>query len=660
MRDGAVYVKFTDSNGDGLSVRPGARRIDWRRSPLLRSWADARPLISRHSSAARTQVQPNFSQHLACCFWLVLVAAGPAIEAQTTAPPTGWSSRVESRSASYNPRRASEPPTPPFPVFRGILEPPGTVRDPKQTSDWPLTLAQARRIALKNNKSIAFVKYGPREADAAILAEESVFDTILQYGGTWQRKDHEVANEVQSFGSTANYLTNNEFGPSPDSPANVGLTKFLETGGEFRALYSTDYHDVFPIGDFVLLNPYWYSKLTFSLEHSLFRGRGLKINRAKIDITQAGYKEASYLFLATVQEQLRDVELAYWELYYAHRNHKAWQEAANHGLETWKKEKLKLKLGEGTIPDVAQAREQYDTFLIDLTTSRNKVFSAENDLRNVLGIPGWDGERIVPLEAPTRVALPIEWASAVQEAMQRRPELLAQKMTIRMAELEYYRANNGLLPNVRFVADYTMVGLDNQYDQSLGAMVVEGWADWRLGFVYEQPIGRRPATALVRQAQATLCRQRAIAKKQEHVILHALQAAYQEVAAAQHTLAQYQRRLRAAAVQLKSREEFYRLGEMSVDLMLRTQASYTKAEREEVLGVIRYNQALVNWEYAKGSIMDRAHVVVTNEATGPRNRKAVAPEPEPIPAPRPEPTVVPEHRVPTARTSIPGPRRTRY
>ena len=337
----------------------------------------------------------------------------------------------------------------------------------------------------------------------------------------------------------------------------------------------------------------------------------------------------------------------YWELYYAYQNLKARQEALEQALATWEKEKEKLKIGEGTIPDVAQAQEQRDTFQIELTIAENEVLAAENHLRTLMGLPGWDGRRIVALDAPTRAALPVDWNTAVAQSLSRRPELLAQQMAVRAAELEYSQAQNNLLPEVNFVANYTIIGLDNQFDQSINQMLNNKYGNWTMGFSYEQPIGRRPARAAVRQARAVLSRQQALARKRQNTILHELQAAYQGLIAAQQTLKQYQQRLETARIQLDAREEFYRLGEMSVDLLVRAQAAYVTAQREEVLGVVRYNQAITRWEYAKGTILDRSNVVLAEEIPPPEGKKSPQAAPheqtvKPLPSPRKKTTEEPQ------------------
>ncbi len=497
---------------------------------------------------------------------------------------------------------------------------PGTVRLPGQTVAWKLSLTDARRIALSNNKDITYVRYLPMEAEARVAAENAAFDTVFEFGGTWNKFDRQVASEIQSQGSTFESIINEKFGPGPRLPDTIALSKPLHTGGTFRVSQGAAYDRYSPAGDFLLVNPAWFSSTNFTLEHPLFRGRGLKINRVGICIAQANRRQSIQTFRATIQAQLRDVELSYWQLYYAHRDLATRQEAVTYARTMWENEKERLALGAGTIEDVAQAREQYEEFRIDTNAAENQVLAAENQFRRVLGIPGWDGRQVVVVDEATGTEVHVDWQSAVASAMQNRPELHAQRAAVRSAQLELFRARNGLLPDVALVANYSITGLDDEFDKSVNRLTEGRYSDWTLGFVYRQPLGRRPASAAVRRSRATLCRQGALMQKLEHEIRHELQGSYQQLAAAGRALAMYRSRLEAATTQLNARGELYRLGKMSLDLFLRAHVTYTDAEREQILGLVRYNQAITQWEYAKGTILDHSSVVVAEEIPAPEPR----------------------------------------
>lgn len=483
---------------------------------------------------------------------------------------------------------------------------------------WSLTLIEARRIAMKNNKEIAYVRYLPLEKDATIESEDAIFDTVFEFGGTWNRYDRQVSNVVESLGSIYSSTTNNMFNNAPDLPDTIALSKRLRTGGTFRVSQGANYDMVNPVGNFVLVNPYWFSSTNFTLEHPLLQGRGVDVNRLGICIAQANCQESTHKFQATVHSQLRTVELAYWQLYYAYEDLASRRTAVIYSLKTWEKEKEKLQLGEGCIPDVAQARQQYEKFRIKCNTAEKNVLVEETSLRRLLGIPGYDGRRILVADKPTKVELVVNWDSAVDEAMKNRPELGAQRKALQATRFELSRAQNGLLPDVKLVAGYSMTGLDDNYGQSIRWLVDGNYNDWTLGFVYRKPIGNRPAKAAARQAKAAVGREYALLQRKQHDVRLELQAVYQELISEWRALPLYRARLDASAIELSSRQELYSMGEVSVDLYLRTQADYTESERELALGITRYNQAIAKWEFTKGTIMQHCQVFLPEKVPLPQ------------------------------------------
>jgi outer membrane protein TolC len=168
------------------------------------------------------------------------------------------------------------------------------------------------------------------------------------------------------------------------------------------------------------------------------------------------------------------------------------------------------------------------------------------------------------------------------------------------------------------VGNYSLTGLDNHYDQSLNRLFEGNYNDWTLGFRYRQTLGRRPAASHVRQAQAVVSRRRAELQKGRHDVELELQAAYQELVRAWRGLRLYRNRREAAKVQVESREILYNVGEMSVDLYLRAQATYAESQREEAQGISRYNQAIANWEFAKGNMLGHSRVMLPEQVPPPQ------------------------------------------
>ncbi len=149
--------------------------------------------------------------YLAC-----LLAAGFCCRAAGADAVPRHSAALVSRSITGNRLDSTQPWYPRETVEGRALTRPNTVVTPGMAAPaaWKLTLADARRIAFSNNKDIAYVRYLPIEAVALIDSEEAVFDTVLEFGGTWNKYDRQMANEVESLGSISATTVNDKYGGS--------------------------------------------------------------------------------------------------------------------------------------------------------------------------------------------------------------------------------------------------------------------------------------------------------------------------------------------------------------------------------------------------------------------------------------------------------------
>lgn len=516
-------------------------------------------------------------------------------------------------------------------------EPPRTVRDPAAKMKWELSLEETKRIALENNKQIAYLGYQPGEAGAEIDRQLAEFDTFFSMGGGWTRTDQQVSTNIQTFGTGQTAVQQDLFsgqgsqlpgggsissGGSVDgafSRALSGAPNLFEigkrnaTGGLSILSFNTDYSRVDPVSQFTAVNPSWRSNVQLGVVQPLLQGAGVEFNRTPILIARANYETTIKNFEVSVRTLLRDVENAYWQLYFTYQDLYSRETGMKQALTAWQFEKNKLDVGRSALKDVAQAREQFEFFRGQVTQALSRVLTAERSLRELMGLPPDDERQIVLKDEPTVAEYSPNWGLAVGESMELRPELSAQRFAVRAAELELFRQKNGLMPDLTVGASYTISGLDNQFDQSIDRVTDNLFSDWTLGLRYRRQIGERSANAAVRRSQLALSRERYTLRNVEHTVLHDLHEAYQNLATAFLLIDVQKNRRAAAAQQLRAREEFYRVGQESLDLLLQAQTTFADAVRDESQAVVQYNQALVAWEFSKGTILSNDNVVVVEE-----------------------------------------------
>lgn len=530
---------------------------------------------------------------------------------------------------------------------------PRTVREPGDRKRWELTLAEAKRIALEHNKQIAVVQYVPGDAGTQIDFQLASFDAFFEAGGGWGRQEQQVVNRVQVVGTGRDAIIQKLFGssiPLPGSafgvattsgantgviplnstvrnagfsnpgagvvgqPLNMlGFGKRLATGGIARVNYSLGYNNINPVNVFTAVNPAWQSSVNLTMQQPILQGAGVEFNRAPILIARAIYEQTLKDFQTQVNTLLRDVEIAYWQLTFTYYDLDSRQKGMEQALATWQKEKNKFEVGTGSKPDVAQAREQFEFFRAARLQALTRVLAAERDLRRVMGLPPDDDRQIVTKDQPLIAEYAPHWQAGVLEAMELRPELAAERFVIRALELQVLQAKNGLLPDLTANGTYSVTGLDNQWDKSIDVLTDNRYTTWTLGFRYTQQIGERSAHAEVRRAQLALGRGRANLRNLEHTYICDLHEAYQNVISNYELIQVQKDRREAAAQQLQAREQFYKQGKTTIDVLLQAQTTFADALRDEAQAIVNYNQSIIRWEFVRGTIVQTDNVVIAEE-----------------------------------------------
>jgi outer membrane protein TolC len=496
--------------------------------------------------------------------------------------------------------------------------------------DWSLCLQDAKHIALAANKRIAVLGFTPGERGTQIDTALSAFDAQIGFGGQWARTERQISNLAQGAGTIRDAFVQNAFGTSAggfgrsitsgaatDGPGlpvvNLfGLSKRNATGGVSSFSYDLDYTRNNPTG-FASINPAWNSSITMGVDQPLLQGAGVEFNRAPILIARAGMEQSIKDFDTQVRTLLRDVENAYWQLYFAYQEVYSRKVGLELGLILWQRAIDLADAGRLTPADVAQSREQFEFFKGSLVDAENQLLNAERELRRLMGVAPFDNFRIVPSDNPTEAQYTPDINAAIHEAMQLRPELAAQRFAIRQAELQLMRQKNGLLPDLSVTASYGLSGLDNQFDQSLNRLFSNKYTEWRLGIRYTRQIGERAANAAVRNATLALGRERYRLTELEHETLNELDIAYRELFRTYTRIDIQRQRRQAAAVQLRSRKELFEQKKETLDVLTRAQSVYADALRDEAQAIVQYNQALASWEFAKGTILINDNVSLAEE-----------------------------------------------
>ncbi|MCA9263192.1 MAG: TolC family protein [Planctomycetales bacterium] len=468
-------------------------------------------------------------------------------------------------------------------------------------SAWELELNQARQYALSNNKALNVVRRAPEEAATVIQSAEAVFDPVFGMSAAGGQLDRQFSNTIQTFGGLVGEQRS-DFLRTSDNDF-IGLSQRLRTGGVLSGGWSTDYLSLKPVGQFVLKNPAWYSQWSVRLEQPLLRGFGRQVNEAPIMIAYSEHNREQQQVRALANETLLAVDLAYWNAVGAYHAHRVYGEIVESARKMWERERELLKLGKGSIPNVAQAEEQYHDFQVDKVEALQTFDAAIRELLRLMGYPT-STECSLPLQTvPAGTSVEPHWHVALGKVWQR-PEVQGQQAAVDAARITLETAMNGMRADLKLRLQYNITGLETQLDDAIRTMSDAEFDDWTVGLVFQHPLGKRADAAAVRAAMISLRREQLALEQADHNIVHELRGAYERILAEREIATLQTQRRKSAVSQFEASGELYESGRMNLLDQLQAQQIASDARIDEIRAMIRFNSAIAQWYYAQGDYVN--------------------------------------------------------
>ena len=418
---------------------------------------------------------------------------------------------------------------PPAPIPR--MQVPPTVLQPQPAVERQLSLDDAIRIALQNAEVVRFLAgltaissgrtvYDTGIANTAVDVQNSRFDPNVALRNSWNQLD--PARVIPVPGNSGQVV----FGGirTENNGRNLNLNKQNVVGGQWNFNVTHD-HDRFVPGISALnpLNPQNRHAIDLSYTQPLLQGAGYNVNMAPIIAARIDTERSFFQFKDSVQEMVRGVVESYWALVFARVN--LW--ARNRQVEQLTfalnqiKAQEKVQLADGG--EVAQVETSKLSFDATQIAAESEVQLREAALRNLIGLPPFDGTTLVPTTAPANERLAPDWNLLVDVAEQNRPDIIELKLILEADEQLLLQANNTARPRLDAVAQYRWNGLEGQVPAGNRAQTGSGqFTDWLLGVNFSVPIGLRQARANLRRRELILSRDRANLQQGIHAMTHEL------------------------------------------------------------------------------------------------------------------------------------------
>jgi outer membrane protein TolC len=224
--------------------------------------------------------------------------------------------------------------------------------------------------------------------------------------------------------------------------------------------------------------------------------------------------------------------------------------------------------------------------------------------------------------------LQIDVEESIRTALARRPILEQTRVDLDTRDYNVRFTRNQMMPQVDVVGSVAFNGIGGDqlirgdfagepseiipggYGDAIDQIFGGDFRDWSVGLNVSYPLGNSQAEAL--HAQAQVAARQARARVDASQILIA-----QEVRQAARTVDTNRKRIDATRVarelaerRLEAEEKKFEVGMSTSFLIVQAQRDLAQAAANELRALIDYNQAIVVFERARGTILDRTNVSV--------------------------------------------------
>ena len=522
------------------------------------------------------------------------------------------------------------------------VEPPRTVTHPNAAAPAVnLSLDDAIRIALDNSEVVRVLAgesavssgstvYDVAIANTAIDERQARFDPSVDWRHNFLRTETPVS--ILDGGSPAGSRIG---GIRTDGyNMDLGVSKTTATGGLLDLSVNTNPQRFQP-GIFAL-TPQNRHTVDLSYSQPLWRGGGIGPNVAPIVIARIDTERSFFQYKNSVQELVRGVIAAYWNLVFARTDVWTRRQQVEQAKFAYDRAAARMKHGIADRSEVSLTQVTWGNFRANLIAAEANVLQREAALRNILGLPPADDHRLVPVTQPVDGRLDFDWAGLVLMAEENRPDLIELKLVTEADEQQLLVARNQAYPSLDANLLYRWNGLEGTTPTGAHISTKGGqFADWAMGVNFSVPLTLRQGRAAMRRQELIVARDRANLRQGVHAMTHSLATNVRNL---EQFYERYQlfREVRTAANNnLEEQWAEYRSDRTIFLNVLVAITDWGNAVSSEAQSLTRYNTELASLEQQTGTILESHGIRFFEErfgSIGPLGRAAAdRPYPERLP-----------------------------
>jgi outer membrane protein len=477
-----------------------------------------------------------------------------------------------------------------------------------------LSLQDAVSLTLENNSSVRIQETQVEFSKFSLLGTHQPFDPILTGLYNINSTTTPTFSQLQGTGTAPTVNSTTQF-------AQFNYSQTFETGTNLQAGLNSNNN--YTNNSFNIFNPYISSALSFQVTQPLLRNGWLFANRAPLVIARRNLEQSRANFAAEVSNNILQAVGQYWAVVEAVGNLEVSQRSMDAAEATYKRDKRALELGALPPLDIYRSESQVASRRVQVIQSEYALKQAEDALRMTIGADQDPNIQALDIELtekpePEGELRTIDTASALQQALTKRPEFDATRAALESDQTRIRLAHNHLLPELDLSAQYASNGLggtqfiNNQRvtSSSLNQLGGFNYPTYYAQLSVSLPLKNRGAKAEMGNAlvsrRSDLYSERQL---REQVSLDVSNAVHQ-LEQAKLSIAAGKEALDLAKKTMAAEQRKYDLGSETIFFVLEAQTELASAELGLLQAEVNYQLAVAGLDHATGELLEPYHVQI--------------------------------------------------
>jgi outer membrane protein len=195
-------------------------------------------------------------------------------------------------------------------------------------------------------------------------------------------------------------------------------------------------------------------------------------------------------------------------------------------------------------------------------------------------------------------------------ALEKRPEISIAELQLQNAELDEFRAQREMMPQLDLTGSYTQGGRDHKLSNSLYGIRDGRDTVYTYGFQASVPIGNRAARGQYERSKLVRRQVELQAERTKLDIMAMVGMAVRNVLTNKTLVESNEQAVRLQRAEVAAEESRLRLGVTTSWQVLQVQQQLTAAETAKLQAEIAYEKALIDLQTAEGSLLDKLDIVI--------------------------------------------------